>query len=244
MQVSVGTGRHGIGEMAEGQTSTTGDISEIYLAKPAAYFSNARADIVARLHTGSDSAILELGCGAGGTGRAAMGANKAGRYVGLELSETAAAAASAHLSEVVIGNVETMDLSRFHGVFDALIVSEVLEHLVDPWTVLERLAQCLKPGGKLYASSPNIAHWAVIWNLTLGRFSYQAEGIMDQTHLRWFTPRSYRALVEGAGFDEVTVDPVTPLRWKAALADRLTGGRLRHLYTTQIMAIGTRRHGG
>src|SRR5690349_6695688 len=74
-------------------------IQAIYDDKPASYFANARNDIVTMLPTGAESAVLELGCGAGGTGRAAIAAGKAGRYVGLELSDTAAAEAKKHLSE-------------------------------------------------------------------------------------------------------------------------------------------------
>ncbi|MGH6911840.1 MAG: class I SAM-dependent methyltransferase, partial [Phenylobacterium sp.] len=80
-------------------------IAEIYRDKPSGYFGSSRPDIVDLLQTGPQSAILELGCGAGGTGRAAMAAGKAGHYVGIELDERAAAIASQHLSEVLVGDV-------------------------------------------------------------------------------------------------------------------------------------------
>ena len=212
----------------------------IYDDKPASYFANARNDIVALLETGSKSAVLELGCGAGGTGRAALQAGKAGRYVGIELSPNAAAMAREHLTDVLVGNVEALDSSHLNGAFDALVISEVLEHLTDPWTTLRRLAQCLKPGGRIYASSPNVAHWKVVRSLIRGRFEYEEKGVMDRTHLRWFTPQSYRALLEDAGFEVLEVRPVTPLRSKTRIFDRLTGGRFRHMLYTQIMIVGRR----
>ena len=215
-------------------------IQAIYDSKPDSYFANARNDIVQILTTGADAAILELGCGAGGTGRAALAAGKARRYVGLELNPTAAAAASQHLSEVLVGDVEALDLAPLHGAFDALIISEVLEHLTDPWTTLGRLAECLKPGGHVYASSPNIAHWSVIRGLLAGRFEYAEKGVMDRTHLRWFTPDSYRDLFRSAGLEVLSVRPVTPLRSRSRVVDRLTGGRLRHLLFTQIMVVARR----
>lgn len=220
--------------------AATSALHAIYEDKPASYFANARNDIVALLETGPQSAVLELGCGAGGTGRAALQAGKAGRYVGIELSPTAAAMASEHLTEVLVGDVETLDLSRLHGAFDALVISEVLEHLTDPWTALRRLGECLKPGGRIYASSPNVAHWKVIRGLISGRFEYDEKGVMDRTHLRWFTPQSYRALLEDAGFEVLDVRPVTPLRSRSWIFDRLTGGRFRHLLYTQIMIVGRR----
>ena len=216
-------------------------IASIYEDKPAAYFANARRDIVEQLPTGPHAAILELGCGSGGTGRLAMTSGKAGRYVGIELSPAAAKKAAEDLSEVRVGDVEQLDLEPWRDSFDALIISEVLEHLTDPWTTLRRLVTCVKPGGAVFASSPNIAHWTVLKALAMGRFEYDDRGVMDRTHLRWFTPTSFRALFEGAGVEVLDLASVTPLRSKAKLLDGLTGGRFRHLFVGQIMVRG-RRH--
>lgn len=213
-------------------------IGSIYRDKPESYFANARGDIVAALETDAASDVLELGCGAGGTGRAALEAGKAGRYVGIELSPSAAEVAAGHLTEVLVGDVERVDLMQLHGRFDALIISEVLEHLTDPWSTLGRLRGCLRPGGKVYASSPNVAHWKVIRSLVGGQFEYADSGVMDRTHLRWFTPKSYRQLFEAAGFEVLGVTPVTPLSGKSRIIDGLTGGRLQHLFYTQIMLTG------
>jgi 2-polyprenyl-3-methyl-5-hydroxy-6-metoxy-1,4-benzoquinol methylase len=193
------------------------------------------------LNTTASSSVLELGCGAGGTGRAALKAGKAGRYVGIELSDAAAGIAREHLSEVIVGNVEQLDLAALSGQFDALIVSEVLEHLVDPWAALERLVGCLKPGGEVYASSPNLAQWQVIMGLLGGRFEYAASGVMDRTHLRWFTPQSYRQMFEAAGVQVREVRAIRRPGWKARLVNQLTAGRFSHLFMTQILIAGTRR---
>ena len=215
-------------------------IAAIYETKPASYFANARHDIVAMLGTGAQSAILELGCGAGGTGRAAISAGKAGRYVGLELNDEAAAAAATALTEVLVGDVQTLDLRAYAGQFDALIVSEVLEHLTDPWTTLRKLVLCLKPGGEVYASSPNIAYWGVIKNLFLGRFRYRDSGVMDQTHLRWFTPESFRDLFQQAGVDVVSISPMRQPGWKGRVFNAITGRRFEHLFWAQILVVGRR----
>jgi len=213
----------------------------LYDEKPSSYFSDARADIVALLQTGPTSSVLELGCGAGGTGRAVLAAGKAGRYVGLELNPAAAKTAAESLSQVLVGDVEGLDLTPLEASFDALIISEVLEHLTDPWTTLARLGACLKPGGVVFASSPNISQWHVIRDLFLGRFRYEEFGVMDRTHLRWFTPESYRAMFEGAGIEVREVRPIRPFGGKARLINALTGGRFQHLFMTQIMVIGAKR---
>ncbi len=213
-------------------------IASLYENKPTGYFGNVRQDIVALLPTGGTSCVLELGCGSGGTGRAVLTAGKAGRYVGIELNPAAALEAKKGLSEVLVGDVQEIDLTALNGKFDALIVSEVLEHLTDPWGSMERLVTCLKPGGLVYSSSPNIGHWTVIRDLILGRFRYAESGFMDRTHLRWFTPDSYRALFEQAGIEILQVGPLVPWRAKARLFNLLTVGRFSHLFTGQIMLVG------
>lgn len=218
--------------------SEPGGIADIYRDKPASYFANTRTDFVERLETGPDSSVLELGCGAGGTGRAVLAAGKAGRYVGLELDPGAAEIARDGLSEVIIGDVQAADLTSLEGQFDALVISEVVEHLADPWTTVERLARCVRPGGQLLASSPNIAHWKIILELLNGRFEYKEAGMMDRTHLRWFTPDSYQALFEEAGFRIETISSMRAAGWRGRLFNRLTGDRYRHLFMGQVVVMG------
>lgn len=212
-----------------------------YLGKDAAYFSNPRHDIVTMLNTGSSASVLEIGCGTGATGAAVLTAGKAGRYAGIELMPAAAAEASAVLTHVVVGNVETMDLTPYHGQFDALIMSEVLEHLTDPWATLFRLAPCLRAGGEVIASSPNISHHTVIRKLLRGSFEYSEAGFMDRTHLRWFTPNSFREMFEEAGFQVRYLGPIRQPRLLSKLFHRITFGRYQHLSTAQILVHAVKR---
>jgi 2-polyprenyl-3-methyl-5-hydroxy-6-metoxy-1,4-benzoquinol methylase len=213
-------------------------IAEIYDSKPDSYYASARHDIVALMQTGPQSVVMELGCGDGGTGAAVLAAGKAGRYVGLELGEAAAALASKVLTEVLVGDAQALDLAAYEGRFDAFIASEVLEHLTDPWTTMDKIARCLKPGAEVFASSPNVAYWGIIKDLILGRFRYAEVGMMDRTHLRWYTPESFRQLFEGAG---IRVESITPMRypgWKGRLFNTLTGRRFEHLFWSQMLVVG------
>jgi 2-polyprenyl-3-methyl-5-hydroxy-6-metoxy-1,4-benzoquinol methylase len=207
----------------------------LYAEKATGYFSGARHDMVAMLSTGPSAHILEVGCGDGATGSVALAAGKAGHYFGIELMPEIAEHARTKLSEVITGDIEKLDLSAFEAKFDALIMSEVIEHFVDPWGTVARLFSCLKPGGEIIASSPNVAHQRLIRDLIAGRFDYTEEGVMDRTHLRWFTPRSYRALFEAAGFRDVRVMPIRRPGLLPRLINRLTGDRYAHLSMTQIM---------
>ncbi len=205
-----------------------------YQAKPDSYYGQARRDYVAELSTGRSAAILELGCGDGATGALALDEGKCGRYVGIELFEPMAALAKDRLSEVLIGNIESMDLPLAAGSFDALIISEVLEHLIDPGATLARLAPLLRPGARVFASSPCLAHWSNIVNLVQGRFDYVDVGMMDRTHLRWFTPNSFAAMFRTAGFVVDSVAPLNKLSAKAKMVRRVIGPRFDAIWYFQI----------
>jgi 2-polyprenyl-3-methyl-5-hydroxy-6-metoxy-1,4-benzoquinol methylase len=211
-----------------------------YSTKRADYFTSARRDFVAALPADKDARILELGCGNGATGALALQEGKCGTYVGIEMFEPMAREAEKVLSAVHIGDVQTMSLPYESESFDALICSEVLEHLIDPDAVLSDLARLVKPGGLVMASSPNISHWRIIAGLVRGRFEYSDWGVMDRTHLRWFTPRSFRALFEGAGFEitDIRQHAVLPA-WKRMIYVAL--GPFRHLAWLQIQIEGRKR---
>jgi SAM-dependent methyltransferase len=83
-----------------------------------------------------------------------------------------------------------------HGPFEVIIFADVLEHLPGPAQVLETAVRGLNPGGLVLISVPNVGHWSIRANLLFGRFDYQEYGLMDSTHLRWFTEKSLRAFVE------------------------------------------------
>lgn len=204
-----------------------------YLAKDDHYFQGVRADYVAALPDNPAATILEIGCAEGQTGALALARGKCARYIGVEIHEPSARVAATQLSEVHSGNIEAMTLDLAPGSLDAIIISEVLEHLVDPWAVMGRLVPLLRPGGLVFASSPNIGHHRVIRSLIAGRWDLANEGVMDRTHLRWFTPAAYAALFQGAGLTVEEVRPVRPFGWKPRLINRLTGGRWRHLFMTQ-----------
>jgi 2-polyprenyl-3-methyl-5-hydroxy-6-metoxy-1,4-benzoquinol methylase len=216
-------------------------LASAYAAKDGAYFGGARTDYVARLPVNPQACIVELGCGDGATGALALREGKCREYVGIEMFEPAARTARTRLTTVHVGNVDEVCLPYKEGYFDALIMSEVLEHLVDPQATLNRLARLVKPGGYVMGSSPNIAHWRIVKDLISGRFDYTETGAMDRTHLRWFTPTSYAELFEKAGIGVVQVGPLAPLAGRQRLLGTLLGSRLRHLLYYQINVIGRRK---
>ena len=95
------------------------------------------------------------------------------------------------LTSVLVGNVETINLPGAEPTFDGLIMSEVLEHLIDPWRLLPGPYLVFRNGSVVMARSPNIGQWRVIRELIAGRWELAEAGVMDRTHLRWFTLQSY-----------------------------------------------------
>ena len=205
-----------------------------YDLKDASYFAMARDDYVAALPDRSESSILEIGCSNGATGALALARGKCRRYCGVELFAGPAALASERLTEVVVGDIEQLELPWPAESFDALVLSEVLEHLRDPWAVLERLRSLLRPGALVFASTPNVAHRELIVMLLRGRWELRSYGPLDATHLRWFTPSSLRDAFETAGYVVDAVGPLGALGPGSAILDRVLRGRARHLWHRQI----------
>lgn len=215
-------------------------LEDSYETKTEHYFAGVRDDMLALIDkpnpetAANGLSILEIGCGRGSTGKLALEQKIASQYIGVELMEDAASEAKKWLSHVEIGNAETMNLEKF-GSFDVIICSEVLEHLQDPWAMVEKLSQRLKKGGVIIASSPNIASKNIIISLLRGNFEYSEFGIMDRTHLRWFAPQNYRAMFEDLGLQVEIFQPVRAISWKAKLINLISLGKLHHLFWTQTM---------
>jgi 2-polyprenyl-3-methyl-5-hydroxy-6-metoxy-1,4-benzoquinol methylase len=216
-------------------------------AARAAAYENPRPEVVALVPSGAGR-VLDLGCSSGALG-AALRARDGREVVGVEVDERYAADARARLDRVVVGDLETVDLTAL-GTFDVLVCADVLEHLVDPWALLARAAEQVRPGGTVVVSLPNVRFWETFWQVGVrGTWPRRGEGIFDRTHLRWFTARDAWALVDGAGFDVVALERVVRLgpRYRPR-ADRLAAallGRtpLRPFVTFQHLVVGRRRSG-
>lgn len=217
------------------------NLASEYTNKPERYFSGARTAFIDQLPLNPLGRLLEVGCGSGDTAAYALSEKKAGWSAGIELCAEPAELARRQLNDVIVGDVEVINIPYEKESFDALLMSEVIEHLRDPWAALTKLRRYLKAGAWVIAGSPNVAHYSVLFNLLMGRWEYQSMGLMDKTHLRWFTPSSYRALFESCGFDVMYVGPAYPLRMKARCFNFLTLGKFQHLLHSQISITARRR---
>ncbi|CAM3609593.1 MULTISPECIES: glycosyltransferase [Paenibacillus] len=125
----------------------------------------------------------------------------------VELDQESAEISRKYSEKMIIGDLDHIDwyIQLQDEQFDHIIFSDVLEHLRDPWKVLSRAVSLLKDDGTALTSIPNIAHNAIIMELIQGRFEYRNTGLLDNTHIRFFTKKSVLELLHGSG--------LYPIRW-------------------------------
>ncbi len=168
-----------------------------YTNKSDEYFAHARKEILPMLPPNAGR-VLELGCGAGATLGWLREIHKASYTVGIEISEAAADVAKLHADEIHWTDFEHDDIDLQGQKFNVILCLDVLEHMVDPWSVVDRLVtKYLEVGGTLIVSLPNVRHYSVVLPLLFGgRWDYAKEGLLDRTHLRFFTRESAIKLIE------------------------------------------------
>ncbi len=178
--------------------------------------------------------VLDVGCGSGYLGRA-IKTNASCEIVGLELNEQLAQKAALYLDKVFCENVETFTLPYPQGYFDCIIMADVLEHLVDPWNVLVEYVQYLADDGIIILSLPNVRHYRVVGRLILGRWDYEKSGILDSTHLRFFTRKSILDMLDLAGLEPRTIEQIYRARPIAKLINWLCFNRFEAFLVQQYV---------
>lgn len=172
------------------------------------YFANSRPELRA-LVPASARRALDVGCGAGALG-GALRAERGIEVAGIELFADAAAQAAERLDDVIVADLDRLEeLPYDAGHFDAMICGDVLEHLRDPHRLLRVLHRYLAPGGTLVCSIPNIKHWSVLAPLlVLDRWQYTDAGLLDRTHVHFFTLTEIDAMLTETGFTARAVRPI------------------------------------
>lgn len=148
------------------------------------------------------SRIVEVGCSSGALAREFLKLHPLCEYIGIELDPEYAELARKHCSRVLVGSVEHVEEQLFSELvhIDCWVFGDVLEHLYDPWSVLRRVRRTLAANGSVVACIPNLQHWSVQAKLNLGHFNYEDIGLMDRTHIRWFTKKTMDQLFQSTGF--------------------------------------------
>ncbi|MBI5191218.1 MAG: class I SAM-dependent methyltransferase [Nitrospirae bacterium] len=161
--------------------------------------------------------VLDVGCDTGNLASCLAGLGM--KAEGVEMDAEAAKKAGERLENVYVGSIEDEAvLGRLSGQYDMIIFADVLEHLAYPEVTIKRMKALLSDGGVIVASLPNVANFRVRFGLLFGRFDYTETGILDRTHLRFFTRKTAPELFRKAGFNVLDVKPAaTFMPWPLLL---------------------------
>jgi len=178
------------------------------------YFEDVNWGLLRLWGNRRDLDVLDVGCGFATTSQHIRA--RGNRVTGIETAAEAVQVARERIDEVIAADLRTLDLGERR--FDAILFADILEHLAWPEEVLTRYLGLLKPGGRVFVSLPNIGLWSVRLSLAFGRFQYTDTGVLDRTHLRFFTRSSAKRLIAGAGLRVIArtynpglVRPLVPL---------------------------------
>lgn len=175
--------------------------------------------------------VLDVACGRGDLLAAYGLMNPTARLLGIDADPASARVARQHLSEVMVTDIEANPLPfNVPEGLDCIVYATILEHLRDPWALLRRHAELLTPNGMMLACLPNMEHWSFAERLLRGGWDYQAAGLMDRSHLRWFSLESARRSFIEAG--------LTPCEVHARVFDQEQSDRFTTTITPALTALG------
>ncbi len=201
------------------------------------YFQRPRPEMVAFVPPAARK-ILDVGCGQG-IFAARLKAERGAEVWGIELDPGSARAAAGALDHVLQGDAVALAPDLPDAAFDCIVLNDVLEHLTQPEVLLTALRPKLTLTGRLLASVPNVRFFPHLWELVVkGRWDYTDEGILDRSHLRFFTRRSLAPLFGGGGYRLERVVGIHPTRsWKFRLVNLLTLGRWAEMQYLQFACV-------
>jgi 2-polyprenyl-3-methyl-5-hydroxy-6-metoxy-1,4-benzoquinol methylase len=160
-------------------------------------------------HTKPGDRIFDAGVSTGYLARRFV---EAGRRVdGADIDAEAARQAMQVCDHVWVGDLQHFDVEQIPWKYDLMLFADTLEHLPDPPALLKRLRDRLESGGTLVVSLPNVANWAMRLGLLAGRFRYTDRGILDRTHLRFYTRRTVVQMLREGGFETIDVTASVPV---------------------------------
>ena len=210
--------------------------NQVFLNRRDQYYNSFKWEITPLIPEGPHI-ILDLGCGTGVFGRRLKEQEKAHELVGVEIFEEAANEAAEFYQKVFCGDVEQLDID-YEKYFDYVICGDIIEHLKDPWRMLGRIKNWLKIGGHVLVSIPNIRYWRILRDLALhGDWEYRHAGILDRTHLRFFTKKSFLRAITDAGFD-IAYNGFLTYGTKQNFFNKATLGIFKEFMGTEIIVLG------
>lgn len=194
--------------------------------------------------------LLDVGCSNGELGRFLSALHY--EVWGIDINQAFIEEATPFLHKAICGDINEIDkLGLNHDYFDVVVFADILEHIVEPELCLSNAIKYLKPGGLAIISLPNIGNFKVIFDLFFGRFQYEDVGILDKTHLRFFTLSSGQELVQRCGLEIFDIR-VSHWNWNISFIRKINSSfhhrlkdwlahRFKSLLATQIIFFSSKR---
>lgn len=153
--------------------------------------------------------IIDIGCGVGEIAQEYRKRASPEFYLGVEIVPQDAEVARQYCSQCIVGNIEEFDDQAWLQLtnYDLWVFGDVLEHLYDPWKILSKVRLVLLRNGEIACCIPNVQHWSLQARLSNGDWRYSEKGLLDRTHIRFFTKQTMVELIEGAGFEITEIVP-------------------------------------
>lgn len=146
--------------------------------------------------------IIELGCSSGALAKAFKLNNSNVDWVGVEIDQSYGELAGRYCDRVIVSDIDLWELTNFEQFSDrdCWVFGDVLEHLKDPWKVVSNIRSVISANGYIVACIPNASHWSLLVRFATGNIRYEDQGLLDKTHLRWFSRITIFELFESNGF--------------------------------------------
>lgn len=183
--------------------------------------------------------FLDVGCGEGGFGALLKQVRQAEVW-GVENDQEIGKKAVARLDRVIVDTIESDDIMIPESYFDCIVFNDCLEHLYDPWSVLGRIKKFMKKDGMVIASIPNVRYYNVISDLIKRkRWDYVDTGVLDRTHLRFFTIETIKSMFLDCGYTLINISGINSMGLPpfARFLNRIIGGRFEDMRYQQFACV-------
>lgn len=223
-------------------------MKHIYESKDSSYYYvQVREDLISLLPNDTNQKILEIGSGSGNTLVEIKARKLAKEVIGVDLFELENTnQRNPAIDNFIVANLEIEELDLPIDYFDVILAGDVLEHLVDPWKVVEKLTKFLKKGGIFIVSVPNIREISTISKILFGMgFNYDPDGgIMDKTHLRFFCKKNVSELFDKNDYKMISVQPILNVTTKGSFRktlNKMTLNIFEEFLTSQYIGVAQKQ---
>ena len=211
-------------------------------SQPPEYFAQTRPEMLSFVPQGR-LRVLEIGCAEGRFGAQLKQHRGAGEVWGVELDPKAAAAAERTLDRVFVGDIARLSFDLPEQHFECIVMNDVIEHLANPDEVVARLKRVLARDGVIVCSIPNVRYFFTLFDLVVRKkWEYEDAGVLDRTHLRFFTLSSIRSFFDRLGFEVERLEGIHGLNsWKFTAINALSLGQLADTRFPQFACVARLR---